>query len=75
MNEDKTELITTGSKSNLKLVSTNSVVFQDCETEFSESVRNLGVFFDESLSMEIQVNQLCKVYISSFVESVRSVLS
>ena len=35
MNEDKTELITTGSKSKLKQVSTNSMVFQDCENEFS----------------------------------------
>ena len=61
MNGDKTEFIATGSKSKLKQVSTNSIVFQDCEIEFSESVRNLGVFLDESLSMEMQVNQLCKV--------------
>ena len=37
MNEDKTELITTGSKSKLNQVSTNSAVFQDCEIAFSES--------------------------------------
>ena len=37
------------------------MVFQDCEIEFSKSVRNLGVFLDESLSMEMQVNRLCKV--------------
>ena len=59
MNDDKTELITIGSKSKLKQVSTNSMVFQDCQIEFSESVRNLGVFLDESLTMKIQVNQLC----------------
>ena len=53
MNDDKTELTATGSKSKLKQVSTNSMVFQDCETEFSESVWNLGVFLDESLSMEL----------------------
>ena len=29
--------------------------------EFSELVQNLGVFLDESLSVEMQVNQLCKV--------------
>ena len=51
MNNDQTELITIGSKS--KQVSTNLMVFQDCETEFSESVWNLGVFLDESLSMEL----------------------
>ena len=59
MNDDKTELITIGSKSKLKQVSTNSMVFQDCQIEFSEWVRNLGVFLDESLTMKIQVNQLC----------------
>ena len=72
LNDDKTELTATGSKSKLKQVSTNSMVFQDCEIEFSKSVRNLGVFLDESLSMEISC---VKFYISSFVESVRSVLS
>ena len=51
MKDDKTELITIGSKSKLNQVSTNSMVFQDCEIEFSESKRNLVVFLDE----------LCKV--------------
>ena len=59
MNDDKAELITTGSESMLKQVSTKSVFFQDCEIAFSESVQNLGVFLDESLSMEMQVNHLC----------------
>ena len=56
----KTELIAIGSKSKLKQVSTSSMVFQDCEIEFSKSVQNLGVFLDESFSVEMQVNQLCK---------------
>ena len=60
-NSGKTELIAIGSKSKLKQVSTNSMVFQDCEIELSESVRNLGVFLDESLSVEMHVNQLCQV--------------
>ena len=61
MNADKTELIAIGSKSKLKQVSTNSMVFQDCEIKFTESVRNLRVFLDESLSMEMRVNHLCTV--------------
>ena len=32
-----------------------------CETAFSESALNLGMFLDESLSIYTQVNQLCKV--------------
>ena len=60
MNDDKTELISIGSKSKLKQVSTNTMFFQDCETEFSESVRNFGCSW-MSLSMEMRLNQLCKV--------------
>ena len=45
----------------LRQISANSIVFQDCETALSESVLNLGVFLDEFLSIETQVNQLCKV--------------
>ena len=63
MTDDKTELITIGTGSKVKQVGTNLTFFQDCEIEFSESVWNLGVFLDESLSMpvEMQVNQLCQV--------------
>ena len=60
-NDDKTELISIRSKSKLKQVNTSSMVFHDCETVFSESVRNVRKFLDESLSKEIHVNQLCKV--------------
>jgi len=60
-NDDKTELISIQSKSKLKQVNTSSMVFHDCETVFSESVRNVRKFLDESLSKEIHVNQLCKV--------------
>ena len=35
--------------------------FFKTEIQFSESVRSLGVFLDESLSVEMQVNQLRKV--------------
>ena len=61
MNDDKTEIISIGSKSKLKQINANSIVFQDCETALSESALNLGVFLDEFLSIETRVNQLCKV--------------
>ena len=61
MNDDETELISIASKSKLKQVSTNSMVSQDCEIAFSESLRNLGVFLDESFSREMPVKQLYTV--------------
>ena len=67
MNDDKTELIAIGSKSKLKQVNTNSMVFQDCDCEIEFSMESWCVFGWVSLCV--------KFYISSFLESVRSVLS
>ena len=61
LNDDETELISIASKSKLKQVSTNSMISQDCEIAFSESLRNLGVFLDESFSREMPVKQLYTV--------------
>ena len=54
--------ISSCSESKLKQVSTNSMVSQDCEIVFSQSVQNLGVLLDESLSVEMPVNQLHEVW-------------
>ena len=54
--------ISIGSKSKLKQISTNSMVSQDCEIVFSQLVQNLGVLLDESLLVEMPVNQLHEVW-------------
>ena len=60
MNEEKTEIISIGTKSKLEQVTVHSLTFSDCEITFSKSVRNLGVHLDTCLTMENQVNLLCK---------------
>jgi len=60
MNDDKTEFILIGSRSRLQQTSILSMSISDREIEFSKSVRNLGVHLDQSLSMETQINTLCK---------------
>ena len=49
------------SKSKLSKTHLTTIAFSDCEIPFAKSVRNLGVYLDESLSMVAHVNHLCKV--------------
>ena len=61
LNEDKTELIPIATSHKLKSVPNSSTVtFSGTQIPFSNTVRNLGVYLDRSLSMEAHVNTLCK---------------
>ena len=60
MNDDKTELIAVGTRSKLAQTPALCMTISDHSVSFSSSVRNLGVHLDESLSMEVQVNILCR---------------
>ena len=55
MNHDKTELIAIGTKPKISQVtlSLTPVSISDHNIPFSQSVRNLGVFIDETLSMDV----------------------
>ena len=44
----------------LDLVSPSSIVVSGCDIPFSPSVRNLGLYLDQNLNMEVHVSQLCK---------------
>ena len=61
MNDDKTELMLVGSKSKLSKTNLSTIAFSDCEISFARSVRNLGAYLNESLSMETHISHLCKV--------------
>ena len=60
MNDEKTEILLTGSKSNLTKVNLSNFSFSSCDIAFSKSARNLGVYFDQALTMDIHISQLCK---------------
>ena len=60
MNDEKTELIAVGTRSKLALTPLLSMTISGHEIEFSKSVRNLGVYLDETLSMDTQINTLCR---------------
>ena len=77
MNDDKTELMLAGSKSKLRKTDLNAITFSDCKISLSKSVRNLGIYLDEPLSMETHVSHLCKTLYLQLrrISKIRSFLS
>ena len=63
MDDDKTELMITGTRSKLSQVIPNlaSMSISGCDIPFSQSVRNLGVYLDETLSMDVHIKYLCHI--------------
>ena len=63
MNDDKTELIATGTKSMINQVTPNLtlVSISGYDIPFSQSSRNLGVSIDETLSMNVHIKHLCRI--------------
>lgn len=60
LNEDKTEVIVFGTNNTLTQLDAPSVHIGDVDITASSSARNLGCVQDCHLSMELQVNQICK---------------
>ncbi len=60
LNDEKTEVIFLGTKTRLKDISSNGINVGDNNISPAEKIRNLGVIFDRTLSMEEQVKATCK---------------
>ena len=63
MNHDKTELIAIGTEPKISQVTLSliPVSISGHNIPFSQSVRNLGVFIDETLSMDVHIKHLCRI--------------
>jgi hypothetical protein len=59
-NSEKTEFMLIGSTNQIKQTSLDSIRINNSNIKVSNSVKNLGVMFDRSMSMEKQVNSMCK---------------
>ena len=59
-NDDKTELMVIGTRSKLSQVVPNlaPMSISGCDVVFSQSVRNLGVYLDENLSMDTHIKYI-----------------
>jgi len=60
MNPDKTQLLWIGTRPQLSKVAVNEVALSTGPLGFSTVVSNLGVLFDEHLSMADHVTAVCK---------------
>ena len=70
MNDDKPELIVNGTRSKISQVTPNlaSVSISCYDLPFSHSVRNLGVFVDKTLSMDLHIKYLCRILFLTVTE-------
>lgn len=60
LNEDKTEFIIFGTKTNIAKVSGWTVTVGDVEILPSKSVRNIGAYLDSQLTMDCHINNIIK---------------
>ena len=76
LNADKTEVMAVGTLSRLSRVDCNSANIGGSNIPFITSVKDLGVRTDQTLSMQDQINSVCR---ASFLElrlaSIRPYLS
>ena len=79
MNDDKTELMAIGTRSKLRQVIPHlaPVAISGCDIPFSQSVRNLGFYLDETLSMDAHIKYLCRILFCQLrrIGKIRSFLS
>ena len=63
MNDNKTELMAIGTRSKLRQVIPNlaPMSISGCDIPVSQSVRNLGFYLDETLSMDTHIKYLCRI--------------
>ena len=77
MNDEKTELIAIGTRSKINQVTATNMSVSGCIISFSQSVRNLGFYLDQTLSMDAHISQLCRTLFCQLrrIGKIRSFLS
>ena len=59
-NREKSEFILIGSPQQRSKMEVNSIQVQDATIKSTDKVKNLGVMFDKSMTMESHVTYMCK---------------
>ena len=79
MHDDKTERMAIGTRSKLCQVMPNlaSIAISVCDIPFSQSVRNLGFYLEETLSIDAHIRYLCCILFCQLrrIGKIRSFLS
>ena len=61
MNDSKTELIIIGTKQQLAKINFSSITIGTTQVTSVSDIRNLGAFFDDSMSMTVHVDKKCSL--------------
>ena len=79
MNDDKTELVAIDTRSKLSHAIPNlaPMSISGCDIPFSRSVKNLGFYLDETLSIDRNIKYLCRILFCQLrrIGKIRSFLS
>ena len=77
LNDDKTEFVVIGTKPQLAKVQLDNISIGQCEITPTSSVRNLGVWFDSTLSVNSHINKTCSLafYYLYNIRKIRKYLS
>lgn len=59
LNDDKTEFIVIASRHLSKKAAVTSISVGDCDVTKVSVVRNLGAWFDDQLTMAVQITKIC----------------
>jgi hypothetical protein len=59
-NAEKTEIILVGSKSQLEKIKLEPMVVDNTNIVYADNVKNLGAILDKHMTMEKQVNKMCR---------------
>jgi len=59
LNDDKIEFIVIASQHLLKKAAVNTIPVGDCDVSKVSVVRNLGVWFDDQLTMAVHITKIC----------------
>ena len=60
LNDNKTEVLMTGSAGSLSKLERSSIHIRDSDIKFSNTVKNLGIYFDSDLASSSHVNALIR---------------
>ena len=77
INDDKTEFVIIGTRQQLSKVHVDSFAVGDAQVSLVQSVKNLGTSIDSNMSLQVNINNICKAtyYYITNVRRIRKYLS
>ena len=61
LNDDKSEVMLLGTRQQLAKLDMDQFKIGECNITVSSSARNLGVMFDDKMTMDVHINRICQI--------------